>query len=579
MESVKDYMDKMAVAQVLEQIAAFLELKNENPFRIRAFRTAARAISTFPRDLRQSLDDGSLASAKGVGPATLQIVKELVGTGRASMLEELREQIPAGLVEMLEISGLGVAKIRQIHEVLGIDSLPELEAAAHDGRLAKLPRFGQRTSENVLKSIAFLRQASAYRLMHHAADEAEALRAALARLPGVSSATIAGDVRRRTEVVRDVIIVLIAETAPAELFRRLSALPGVSEFAGQDERRLTLRFSGGASAQVVATTPVNAGAVLVQATGSEGHLRELAAYAGKRGFGLNGAALWRGSQFIATPDENAFYQALGLSFIPPELREGRGELNAAEQGQLPRLVQRDELRGFLHCHTSYSDGSTTVEELAIACQAAGYDYLGVTDHSQAAGYAGGLQPDDLARQGDEIEEVNSRLNGFRVLKGVEADILQDGRIDYEQRVLERLDFVIASVHSRFNMGPREMTNRILTAMDNPLLTIIGHPTGRLLLSRDPYPVDLDALIEKAAATGVALEINADPHRLDLDWRVARQAREQGVTISIGADAHNVAGLGYVDYGIAMARKAWLTADDILNTKPVDDFVAYARKRR
>jgi DNA polymerase (family 10) len=579
MESVKDYMDKMAVAQVLEQIAAFLELKNENPFRIRAFRTAARAVSTFPRDLRQSLDDGSLASAKGVGPATLQIVKELVETGRASMLEELREQIPAGLVEMLEISGLGVAKIRQIHQVLGIDSLPELEAAAQDGRLAKLPRFGQRTSENVLKSIAFLRQASAYRLMHHAADEAEALRAALERLPGVTSATVAGDVRRRTEVVRDVIIVLITEAPPAQLFRRLSALPGVSEFAGQDERRLTLRFSGGASAQVVATTPVNAGAVLVQATGSEGHLRELAAYAGERGFALNGAALWRGSQFISTPDENAFYQALGLNFIPPELREGRGEVKAAEHGQLPRLVQRDELRGFLHCHTSYSDGSTTVEQLAIACQAAGYDYLGVTDHSQAAAYAGGLQPDDLARQGDEIEEVNSRLNNFRVLKGVEADILQDGRIDYEEKVLEQLDFVIASVHSRFNMGQREMTSRILTAMDNPYLTIIGHPTGRLLLSRDPYPVDVDAVIEKAAARGVALEINADPHRLDLDWRVARQARDKGVTISIGADAHNVAGLSYVDYGIAMARKAWLTSNDILNTKPVDEFVAYARKRR
>ena len=579
MESVKDYMDKMAVAQVLEQIAAFLELKNENPFRIRAFRTAARAISTFPRDLRQSLDDGSLASAKGVGPATLQIVKELVATGRASMLEELREQIPAGLVEMLEISGLGVAKIRQIHEVLGIDTLPELEAAAHDGRLAKLPRFGPRTSENVLKSIAFLRQASAYRLMHHAADEAEGLRAALERLPGVTSAITAGDVRRRAEVVKDLVIVLVAETSPAEIFRRLSQLPGVSEFAGQDERRLTLRFSGGSSAQVVATTPVNAGTVLVQATGSEGHLRELAAHAGARGFALNGAALWRGSQFVSTPSEHAFYEALGLSFIPPELREGKGEIEAAEQQQLPRLVERGDLRGFLHCHTNYSDGTTSVEQLALACQAAGYDYLGVTDHSQAAAYAGGLQPDDLARQGDEIEEVNSRMNGFRVLKGVEADILQDGRIDYDEEILERLDFVIASIHSRFNMGLREMTTRMLTAMDNPHLTIIGHPTGRLLLSRDPYPVDIEAVIEKAAATGVALEINADPHRLDLDWRVARQARDQGVPISIGADAHNVAGLSYVDYGIGMARKGWLAAEDILNTKPAEEFVAYARRRR
>ena len=579
MESVKDYMDKKAVAQVLEQIAAFLELKSENPFRIRAFRTAARAIVSFPGDLRQSIEDGSLASAKGVGPATLQIVRELVNTGRASMLEELREQIPPGLVEMLEISGLGVAKIRQIHAVLGIDSLPELEAAAHDGRLAKLPRFGPRTSENVLKAIAFLRQASAYRLLHHAADEAEGLRAALERLPGVTSAIVAGDVRRRCEVVRDLIFVLIAETSPAELFRRLSQLPGVHEFAGQDERRLTLRFAGGASAQIVATTPVNAGAVLVQATGNEGHLRELAACAADKGYGLNGAALWRGSQFVATPDEQTFYQALGLTFIPPELREGTGEVAAAARGELPQLVDQGDIKGFLHCHTSYSDGSTTVEALALACKQAGYDYLGVTDHSQAAAYAGGLQPDDLARQAEEIDQVNGRIEGFRVLKGIEADILQDGTIDYDERILERLDFVIASVHSRFNMGEKEMTARILAAMDNPYLTIIGHPTGRLLLSRDPYPVDMQAVIEKAAAAGVALEINADPHRLDLDWRVLRQARDSGVAISIGADAHSVAGLGYMEFGIGMARKGWLGPGDILNARPVGEFVAHARRRR
>jgi DNA polymerase (family 10) len=579
MESVKDYMDKKAIAQVLEQIAAFLELKSENPFRVRAFRTAARAITGFSGDLRQSLDDGSLASAKGIGPATLQIVSELVNTGRASMLEDLREQIPAGLVEMLEISGLGVAKIRQIHDVLGIDSLPELEAAAHDGRLAKLPRFGLRTSENVLKSIAFLRRAGAYRLYHHAAEEAGGLKAALERLPGVTSAIVAGDVRRRSEIVRELIFVLVAESPPAELFRRLNQLPGVHEFAGQDERRLTLRFAGGSSAQIVATTPVNAGAVLVQATGNEAHLRDLASCAAERGFTLNAAALWRGSQFVATPDEQTFYQALGLSFIPPELREGMGEVASAANNELPSLVSQGDIKGFLHCHTSYSDGSNTVEQLASACKAAGYDYLGVTDHSQAASYAGGLTPDDLERQADEIDRVNQRLEGFRVLKGIEADILQDGTVDFEERVLERLDFVVASVHSRFNMGRQEMTARILSAMDNPYLTIIGHPTGRLLLSRDPYPVDLDAIIDKAATTGIALEINADPHRLDLDWRAVRQARDRGVAISIGADAHSVAGLSYMEYGLAMARKGWLSPGHILNARPVGEFVAYARRRR
>jgi DNA polymerase (family X) len=579
METLKDFMDKKAVADVLEQIAAFLELRGENPFRIRAFRTAARAIGGYTGDLRQGLEDGALAAAKGVGPATLQIATELINTGRAGMLEELREQIPPGLVEMLAISGLGVAKIRQIHEVLGIESLPELESAATDGRLAKLPRFGRKTSENILKSIAFLRQANTFRLSHHAAEEAEGLRLALARLPGVTTAIVAGDVRRRSEVVRDLVLVLVAEVPPAELFKRLSQLPGVHEFAGQDERRLTLRFAGGASAQIVVTTPVNVGAVLVQATGSEQHLAELAGHASGRGFSLAGAALWHGSEFVPTPDEEHLYRALGLPFLAPELREGQGEVAAAARGELPRLLELGDLRGFLHCHTNYSDGSNTVEQLALACHAAGYQYIGITDHSQAAAYAGGLTSDDLLRQADEIDAVNSRLEGIRVLKGVEADILADGRVDFEEQVLARLDFVIASIHSRFNMSPPEMTARILAAMDNRYLTIIGHPTGRLLLSRDPYDVDLDAIVEKAAARGVALEINADPHRLDLDWRVLRRARAAGAMISIGADAHNISGIGYVEFGVGMARKGWLGPDDILNARPVEEFIAYARRGR
>jgi DNA polymerase (family X) len=579
MESVKSFMDKKAVAQVLEQIAAFLELKGENPFRIRAFRTAARAVGSFPGDLREALEDGSLAAAKSVGPATLQIVAELLNTGRAGMLEDLREQIPPGLVEMLAISGLGVAKIRQIHEVLDVDSLPELEAAALDGRLARLPRFGPKTSENILKGIAYLRQASAFRLSHHAAEEAEGLRAALERLPGVLFAIVAGDVRRRAEVVKDLVVVLVAAVAPGELFKRLSQLPGIHEFAGQDDRRLTLRFAGGASAQIVVTTPVNAGAVLVQATGSEAHLQQLADYAVGRGFALTGAALWRGSEFVPTPDELHFYQALGLSLIPPELREGQGEIEAAAHGRLPRLLELADMQGFLHCHTTYSDGSNSVEQVALACRAAGYRWVGITDHSQAAAYAGGLRPDDLARQSDEIDEVNGRLEGIRVLKGVEADILQDGRIDFDESVLARLDFVIASVHSRFNMGEPEMTARMLTAMDNPHLTIIGHPTGRLLLSRDPYGLDLDAVIEKAAATGVALEINADPHRLDLDWRVLRRTRDHGVPVSIGADAHSLAGIKNVEFGVAVARKGWLGPDDLLNARPVEGFLAQAAKRK
>ncbi|MFL5519386.1 MAG: DNA polymerase/3'-5' exonuclease PolX [Gemmatimonadales bacterium] len=570
-------VDRKTVAQVLEQIAAFLELKGENPFRIRAFHTAARAIGGLTVELGQALEDGTLAATKGVGPATLQIVEELVGTGRTTLLEELREQIPPGLVEMLQISGLGIAKIRQIHESLGIDSLPELEAAAQDGRLAGLPRFGEKTAQNILKGIAFLRQASGFRLSHHALEEAQGLRDALARLPGVQQAVIAGEVRRRLEVVREIVLVLVAEIPPAELFARLSQLPGVSEFAGQDERRVTLRFAGGTTAQVVVTTPVNAGAVLVQATGSEGHVQQLAAFAREQGCSLDGAALWRGSGFVPTPDESAVYRALGLPVIPPELREGRGEIALAAAGMLPHLLERADLQGFLHCHTSYSDGTNTVRQIAEACREAGYRYVGITDHSQAAAYAGGLSPDDVARQCDEIDEVNARLRGIRVLKGIEADILQDGALDYPADVLDRLDFVIGSIHSRFNMPRDEMTARVLAAMDDPHLTIVGHPTGRLLLSRDPYGLDLDAVIAKAAVAGVAIEINADPHRLDLDWRVLPQAKAAGVTISIGADAHNLAGIANVEFGVGIARKGGLGADDILNARSAEDFLAFARK--
>jgi DNA polymerase (family 10) len=576
---VTDRMEKRAVADALEQIASFMELKGENPFRVRTFRTVARVVSGLPATLRQALDDGSLAATKGVGPATLEAVNELAATGRCGLLEELRDQVPAGLVEMLAISGLGVAKIRQIHDTLGIDSLPELEAAAADGRLAALPRFGQKTADNIRKSIAFLRQASAFRLAHHAADESRALVEALARVPGVLSATAAGEVRRRSEVVGELVIVLVAEAPAAELFARLGQVPGVQEFAGRDERQITLRFAGGTSAQVIATPPGNAGAVLVQATGSESHLRQLEALASARGCSLLGAALWRGSEFIATPDEEAFYRALGLAWIPPELREGRGECEAAASGALPTLLEQEGLQGFLHCHTEYSDGSNTVADLARGVRDAGYAWVGITDHSQSAAYAGGLSPASLVRQREEIARVRATMPGFGILHGVEADILADGRLDYDDEVLAGLDFVIGSIHSRFNLGGPEMTARVLAALDNPYLSILGHPTGRLLLSRDAYAIDLEAIFEKAGALGVAIEINADPHRLDLDWRVLRSARKHGVMISIGADAHNLAGLANVAFGVGVARKGWLGPREILNTRDAEGFLAFARARR
>jgi DNA polymerase (family 10) len=571
-------MDKTGVARVLDQMASLLELKGENAFRVRAFRNASRTIAAFPGDLGEAIADGSLAAARGIGPALEQIVTDLARTNRSPVYEELREVVPPGLVEMLAISGLGVAKVRLIHERLGIESLGDLEGAASDGRLAGLPGFGPRSCENVLKGLARLRRAAGARLLHHAAREAEELRAALERLPGVRRAIVAGDVRRRLELVRDLVIVLLADVPPAEILRQLAEVPGVDEFAGQDERRATVRFAGGSLVQVVVTPPLNLGAVLVQATGSEGHVARLAARAATRGHTLQGAALWRGSEFVPTPDEATVYTALGLPELPPELREDRGELERFA-ASVPPLITMADLRGFLHCHTSFSDGSSSVEELAVACRAAGYQYLGITDHSAASAYAGGLRREDLPRQWDEVDAVNRRLDGIRVLKGIEVDILPSGELDYGDEVLRRFDFVIASIHSHFTLTEAEMTARILRAMDCPWTTIIGHPTGRLLLSRDGYPLDLPAVFRRAAERGVALEINADPHRMDLDWRVLGEARSAGALISIGADAHSVAGLDNVSWGVGVTRKAGLGPADILNARSLEDFLAFAGARR
>lgn len=571
-------MDQTGVARVLDQMASLLEFRGESPFRVRAFRAASRTVAGLSGDLDQAITDGSLAAAKGIGPAILQVVTELARTNRARAYEELREQVPPGLIEMLSISGLGVAKVRMIHQRLGIDTVADLEVAARDGRLSSVPGFGPRSCENVLRGLAFLRRTASFRLAHHAGREAEELRSALERLPGVTRAIAAGDVRRRMELVRDLVIVLVSEGPPSSVLAALSGVPGVDEFAGQDERRATLRFAGGSLVHVVVTTPVNLGTVLVQATGSQAHVDALAAHATSRGHTLQGAGLWRGSEFVPTPDEAALYRALGLPLIPPELREGTDELRRYAGG-VPRLVETGDLRGFLHCHTSFSDGSSSIEELALACRSAGYSYLGITDHSSSAAYAGGLRVDDLPRQWAEVDAVNRRVDGIRVLKGIEVDILPDGRLDYSDEILSGFDFVIASIHNHLTMEQPEMTARMLRAMESPWPTIIGHPTGRLLLARNAYPLDLDAVFAAAAESGIAMEINADPHRLDLDWRVLGRARQAGVTISIGADAHSAASIDHVEFGIGIARKAGLGPEDVLNTRPLEDFLAFVRARR
>jgi DNA polymerase (family 10) len=563
-------MDKADVARVLGQIAALLELKGENPFRVRAYQHAARTILSFPGDLKAARTAGALSVAKGIGPATLAIVEELLDTGHSRVLSELEDQIPPGLTDMLRITGLGVARVRQIHESLQVDSLVELEEAARNGSLERLPRFGKKTAEKILKGIAFLRQSGGQRLAHHARTEAATLARQLAAVPGVQGATIAGSLRRCMELVGDLEFALAVEQPADALTAQLRAMPGAIEVTSAGDGSITLRLEGGTTAHVYAASPQALGWALVRATGSSAHLAALEERA------RTGGLTWGQAP---APTEEAVYRHLGLAWVPPELREGEDEIAAAARGAMPRLVERGDLRGFLHCHTGYSDGTNTVAEWAAAGAAQGYAYLGITDHSPATAFARSLQPDDVPRRHAEIDAVNREHRGIRIIKGVEADILEDGGLDYAPAVRQTFEFIIASVHTRYGMDGEQMTSRVLKAMDDPLMTILGHPTGRLLLSREPFPLDLDRVFARAAERGVALEINADPQRLDLDWRVVRQAAQAGVTISLGADAHGTAQMDHADVGLGIARKGWLTAAQVLNTRPADEFLAFAARRR
>ena len=574
-------MDPRTVAHVLTQIGDLLELHGENRFKTNAYRNAARAVLGLDTDDVGALyRSGELAELKGLGPATLGVIRELVETGDSSYYEQLREDTPEGLLEMLRIPGLGTSKIHQIHEGLGLETVQQLEEAARDGRLAKLPRFGAKTADKILRGIAYLRETSAFILYPQALAEAQRLLTSIEQHPEVERAMIAGSVRRRREVVRDIDIVAACRTDPAAVAASFARSPGVRDAVGVGGPSITVRYVDGTLLDLHCVEPRAFGLALWRATGSAEHERELRTRAESMGVHLDdvirNASLGNG---LTAPDEAALYEALGLSYIEPELREGRGEIAAAANHALPSLVSARDIRGVLHCHSQFSDGKATVGEMAAAAREHGWAYLGISDHSQSAFYAGGLSRDAVLAQHEEIDRVNEEMGGFRVLKGIEADILPDGRVDYEPELLDHFDYVIASVHSRFGMDERQMTDRVLRALEDPHVTILGHPTGRLLLTREPYAIDMNAVLEKAAETGVAVELNADPHRLDLDWRLCRTAKLLGVTIEIGPDAHSTHGLDNVEFGVGIARKGWLEADDVLNTQSAEEILARARRRR
>ncbi|HET6761875.1 MAG TPA: DNA polymerase/3'-5' exonuclease PolX [Gemmatimonadaceae bacterium] len=574
-------MDSRTAAHVLSQIGALLEAKGEQKFKARAYAGAARSLIALDTDdLGPLVRSGELADTPGIGPATLSVVRELVETGESSYLNQLREGFPEGLLELLRVPGLSAAKIQLIHNELGVQTVEDLERAAQNGQLAELPKFGKKTAERILRGIEILRRNAHLQRFPAAVVEAHLLLANVVKHPDVTRAEVAGSIRRHNEVVADIDIVAECSADPAKVADSFARSPGVSESKTRDDPgSVHIRFIDGTHLDMHCVSTADYPVALWRATGSTAHVEEMNVLAQKRGFEIAGNSLSRDGVRVALKNEAAFFTALDLEPIPAEMREGMGEIEAAARRELPNLVTFDDVRGVLHCHSEYSDGTATIEQMAIAAKERGWDYIGISDHSESAFYAGGVKRDKLLRQHEEIDRLNAQMGGFRILKGIEADILADGRLDYDSAILDGFDYVVGSIHARFNMDGAAMTKRVLAALDDPHLTILAHPTGRLLLTREPYPIDIEAVLEKAADAGVAVELNADPHRLDLDWRYCRQAKELGVTIEIGPDAHSTAALDNVHFGIGMARKAWLEAGEILNTRTADDVVAFARKRR
>jgi DNA polymerase (family 10) len=589
-------MTKNDIADVLNEIGTLLELKGENPFKVRAYHAGARVLEGIEdAELAALIRERRLESVKGLGEALAQKIGELHTTGRLKFYEELKASIAPGLVEMLEIPGLGAKKVRALHEKLGLDSVAGLAAACADGRVAELDGFGEKSQEKILAGIKNREAYGRRHLWWEAWQLAGPILAGLRALPQVTRAEAAGSLRRGLETIGDLdFLVAAREIAPVvEWFTRL---PEVQEVTAQGETKASVRFASGLQADLRLVPEEQFVFALHHFTGSKDHNVQMRQRALARGLSLSewglvsaegeGTAKEKVEKEKAekrksgkpVKSEEDIFAALGLHFIPPELREGLGEIEAAEPGGLPRLVESGDLRGAFHNHTTASDGRNTLTEMVAAAEALGWEYLGIADHSKSSFQADGLSEEKLLKQVKEIRALNaSRRFKTHVFAGTECDILPDGRLDFDSSILRQLDYAVVSVHSAFTQNEAAMTARIVRAIEQPHVTMLGHLTGRLLLRREGYAVNVAKIIDAAIANGVIIELNANPQRLDMDWRHWRRAAERGLLCSINPDAHDTAGLEFVRAGVNAARKGWLTAKDVLNTRPLAEVEKFFKK--
>ena len=571
-------METSRIARTLDDMGTLLEVRGENPFRCRAYHNAAQALKALPSDLSEMISAGRLAEVPGIGETLYKKIVELATTGKLEAFEELKKTTPVGLVALLRVPGLGPKKIKALHDTLKIESLLDLREAGKAGLIAGLKGFGDKTQAKILEGITFIETAGDRILQNQARRLVRPIFEAVRKHPSVIRAEVCGSLRRRAETIGDLDI-LFSSDDPAPVLDDFVKLPEVATVLGHGPTKASVRLLDGVQCDLRGVTDPQFAFALHYFTGSKAHNIAMRRRAIAHGYSLNEYALEGKAGNVACATEKDLFAALGLAEIPPELREDTGEIEAAEKNALPELITLKDLKGTFHCHTDWSDGVATLEEMAEAARSRGLHYLGIADHSRSAAYAGGLSIERVKEQWKAIDALNAKYAGaFRVFKGIECDILTDGSLDYPDEILEGFDYVVASVHSNFGLPRDEMTARVVRAVSTPRVTMLGHATGRLLLAREGYAIDLDAVISAVAKPRTMIEINANPHRLDLDSEHCRRAQALGVKLVINPDAHSTGGLDDLDFGVGVARRAWLTKADVFNTATTAEVIKTLQDR-